>query len=190
MPEPPAPEPSTPTPADLAPPRDANATAAAPSLNDSSTIDRRNELMREFLTLSDERCPSCTYQLRQLTGTTCPECGETLTLRVGSPHACSTAFIVGLIGLALPVGLIGIPLMTFLPLMMFHSGRHIDRSSSMLPLHFFVTLVACLPLFIWLGFSRRIQRSKPTTRALLDGACWLAPIISVLILYMMMTVTV
>ena len=40
----------------------------------------------EFLQERDASCPWCGYNLRNLTGTSCPECHEHLELRVGVPH--------------------------------------------------------------------------------------------------------
>ena len=40
-------------------------------------------LLLEFLRARDAPCPRCGYNLRNLSGTTCPECRELLSLSVG-----------------------------------------------------------------------------------------------------------
>lgn len=42
------------------------------------------ELLVEYLEGNDAPCPICGYNLRQLTTTTCPECGRPFILEVGS----------------------------------------------------------------------------------------------------------
>lgn len=42
-----------------------------------------SDLLRAFLTDHDWPCPSCGYNLRNLAGPTCPECGTGLELSVG-----------------------------------------------------------------------------------------------------------
>ena len=44
-----------------------------------------NDLLRQFLRNRDTPCPICGYNLRELTGHVCPECGKGIELRVGSP---------------------------------------------------------------------------------------------------------
>ena len=43
-----------------------------------------DELLLEYLEANDALCPICGYNLRQLTRTTCPECGRPFILDVGS----------------------------------------------------------------------------------------------------------
>ncbi len=43
-----------------------------------------DELLLEYLEANDALCPICGYNLRQLTTTTCPECGRPFILEVGS----------------------------------------------------------------------------------------------------------
>ena len=59
-----------------------------------------DELLLEYLEANDALCPICGYNLRQLTRTTCPECGRLFILEVGSasPYfgqyiACLAPFI-------------------------------------------------------------------------------------------------
>lgn len=43
-----------------------------------------DDLLVEMLRRRDVSCPVCRYNLRNLTGNVCPECGQTFTLRIGS----------------------------------------------------------------------------------------------------------
>ena len=64
--------------------------------------------LRAYLGGHDEPCPMCEYNLRGLTGTVCPECGEALRLRVSLSEPKMAAYLCGLIGLSVGVGFSGI----------------------------------------------------------------------------------
>ena len=65
-------------------------------------------LLLAYLGGHDEPCPMCEYNLRGLTGTVCPECGEALRLRVSLSEPKMAAYLCGLIGLSVGVGFSGI----------------------------------------------------------------------------------
>jgi predicted amidophosphoribosyltransferase len=44
--------------------------------------DACDTFLTAFLAGRDQPCPQCQYNLRDLQGTRCPECGEELALRV------------------------------------------------------------------------------------------------------------
>ena len=50
----------------------------------SSSSTRAQELLLEFLREHDAACPVCGYNLRALTRSICPECGQELVLAVGA----------------------------------------------------------------------------------------------------------
>jgi hypothetical protein len=54
--------------------------------------------LREFLAERDEACPSCAYNLRGLTAARCPECDETLALRVNIAESRLGAWVATLAG--------------------------------------------------------------------------------------------
>ncbi len=66
--------------------------------------DSRIALLRHFLEQHDAPCPVCGYNLRRLETTTCPECGATLELRVGSADLKMGRWIAMLLTFALPGG--------------------------------------------------------------------------------------
>ena len=81
-----------------------------------------SDLIRAWLANHDVECPVCAYNLRTSISQTCPECGAHLDLRVGSADLRLGAWIVSLMGLALPLGFVGIySAIMFLP--MIFSGR-------------------------------------------------------------------
>ena len=67
-----------------------------------------SDLIRAWLANHDVECPVCAYNLRTSISQTCPECGAHLDLRVGSADLQLGAWIVSLMGLALPLGFVGI----------------------------------------------------------------------------------
>ena len=71
-------------------------------------------MLRVFLAEHDEPCPACSYNLRGLTETTCPECGEALVLQVGMTEPRMKLFLAGLIWLAFGLGFDSIVLLWML----------------------------------------------------------------------------
>ncbi|MCH9058386.1 MAG: hypothetical protein IIB55_07145 [Planctomycetes bacterium] len=67
-------------------------------------VTEHDALLRAYLGGHDEPCPMCEYNLRGLTGTVCPECGEALRLRVSLSEPKMAAYLCGLIGLSVGVG--------------------------------------------------------------------------------------
>jgi hypothetical protein len=74
-------------------------------------------LLKAFLCDRDVACPQCDYNLRNLHGSRCPECGEVLTLGVNLVEPRQKLLIAGLIGLAAGVGFNGL-LMIYLCIQM------------------------------------------------------------------------
>jgi len=68
----------------------------------------RDDLLSTLLGGSDVSCPVCAYNLRGLNSTTCPECGASLQLQVGSSDLKLGPWLVALLGLALPLGFVGL----------------------------------------------------------------------------------
>lgn len=63
------------------------------------------ELLTQFLYGRDVPCPGCRYNLRDLTGTHCPECGLELRLTVGPAQPRFGVFILALVPLFMTAGL-------------------------------------------------------------------------------------
>ena len=62
------------------------------------------EMLRAYLAGRDEECPGCGYNLRDLTGTRCPECNQGLVIRVGLAEARMAWFVTGAVGIAMGLG--------------------------------------------------------------------------------------
>lgn len=79
----------------------------------------RTVLLTQFLAGHDTPCPVCRYNLRDLTGDRCPECGATLQLSVGSVQARFGVFLLAetplLMTLALALAIYAICLAEGLP---------------------------------------------------------------------------
>src|SRR4051794_28546487 len=71
------------------------------------------DMLREFLAGRDAPCPGCGYNLRDLTGDRCPECGQELVLGVRLAEPKLAALLTGLIGLSAGAGLNGLLVVYF-----------------------------------------------------------------------------
>lgn len=72
-----------------------------------------DHLLRAFVADRSVPCPGCSYDLRALTTTTCPECNQELVLRVGLAEPRLGAFLAALIGLATGTGFSGLLIVYF-----------------------------------------------------------------------------
>ncbi|MEO1008620.1 MAG: hypothetical protein AAFX79_08640 [Planctomycetota bacterium] len=70
--------------------------------------DGPGELLRTYLRDRDLPCPTCRYNLRDLRGSTCPECGDELELRLSSARPRLGFFIGVLLPLAMGLGFYGL----------------------------------------------------------------------------------
>jgi hypothetical protein len=61
-------------------------------------------LLQQFLGERDVECPLCAYNLRGLTGSRCPECGEELRLQVGLVEPRFMAFVATVAALCMGFG--------------------------------------------------------------------------------------
>ena len=64
----------------------------------------QDALLLAFLKDRDVACPLCQYNLRDLTITTCPECGETIELAVRARDVVVQAWTTLVVALSLPAG--------------------------------------------------------------------------------------
>lgn len=127
-------------------------------------------MLRQFLTGRDEPCPQCGYNLRDLTGTRCPECGEELALRIQLVEPRQAAALAGLIGLCAGAGM-NFLLLGFVVIDYFTRGGSWGREEIKFVLVNsigFVVLGACIAL--WLRFWRQVRRLDVVRRWSLAGA--------------------
>lgn len=128
-----------------------------------------------FLADRSVPCPSCKYDLRNLTGDVCPECGIKLRLTVGAAESVPKAWIVGVAGLsatlAIPVAVLMVAIYVLF-YEMFQYGWYWRR----LVRNFFddggwVLLAAiavwAAVLYLWVRSRRFVQSCSPLQRRLL-----------------------
>ena len=142
-------------------------------MDDAAPVDEA-EVLRVYLSSRDVPCPHCEYNLRNLTGSVCPECGEEVTLRLQSVDPRQAASIVGLILLSAGAGLNGLLLIYAVAvIMIYQKGMH-DGFGPFLRVNGIGFVICATFLVIWLKFWRKIRRLSSRQRWLLVVACALA----------------
>ena len=128
------------------------------------------DFLRSYLAGRDEPCPNCAYNLRDLTGDRCPECGQELTLRVQLAEPRLAAFLTGLIGLSAGAGFSGLILIYWL------IAVWIVRVGATAPGFVRVTLIGLAvqtaALLAWLRLRSRLRTLAPLPRWSLAAGCW------------------
>lgn len=135
-----------------------------------------HELLEQYLANRDELCPACGYNLRGLTGTHCPECGDELRLHVGLVEPKKAAFFTGLIGLSAGGGFSGLLMVYAICFIIFRGGGGGPGFGDIFLL-MGETTVAGLFIALWIRSARRIRRLSTVAQwwlALL--CCLLAPV--------------
>jgi predicted RNA-binding Zn-ribbon protein involved in translation (DUF1610 family) len=136
-------------------------------------------LLTIFLTNQDQHCPQCQYNLRNLQGTRCPECGEELVLRVNMAEPRQRLLIAGLIGLSAGAGLNGLLLIyLFLRVSARSGGQFFFRFGMVNAVGL---IVEALAITLWLVLWRKIRRRSVLVRWLLVGICWSLTLIDLLV---------
>ena len=127
--------------------------------------------LRDHLAGHDELCPMCEYNLRGLTGTVCPECGEALRLRVSLSEPKMAAYLCGLIGLSVGVGFSVIILMFGVvgTLLYGSGGGFFDWMLVALVSQF---VIEGLAMWLWLVRRSWIRRRSRGQRLALVAAAW------------------
>ena len=128
--------------------------------------------LRAHLAGHDEPCPMCEYNLRGLTGTVCPECGEALRLRVSLSEPKMAAYLCGLLGLSLGVGFSGL-WFAFMVVAQLTFGAGVSRPPywilAVLGSQF---VIEALAMWVWLVRRRWIRRRSRDQRWALVAAAW------------------
>ena len=129
-------------------------------------------MLQEFLRERDVTCPRCEYNLRNLIGSRCPECGDELVLRVNLSEPKMAAFFTGLVGLAAGAGFSGLLVVYALVVVLIY-----DRSwRSFWNSFFFVTsggfLVLGVAVLIWIRARYYIRRQGYGRQWMLAAGCW------------------
>jgi hypothetical protein len=121
------------------------------------------ELLHQFLRGRDVACPSCGYNLRDLPGDRCPECGQVIALRLQMAEPKLAAMLTGLIGISAGAGLNGLLLIYFM-MMVFVVRRRAPGMGYFLAFNLVGFAVEGTALAAWLLLWRRIRRLPPVAR--------------------------
>lgn len=127
------------------------------------------DLLQRYLTGRNVPCPRCEYNLRDLTGDRCPECGDQLVIRVNMVEPRLGALISGLVGLSAGAGLNGL-LLIYAAFVM--RGR-VGMVMPFLTCNAIGFFVEGLALLAWLKDWRRIRRLSPAAQRWWAIGCWL-----------------
>ena len=142
------------------------------------------EMLTQFLADRDVLCPACNYNIRQLQGNTCPECGCELLLNVGYV-GLSNKWITALVGALVPAAC-GIPF-HILMLIALSQGAPIGELASegigilFLLLEFYAlncAVVSILLLVMRQRFTRLKMQTQTTIASILVGAAVIAGIMA------------
>jgi hypothetical protein len=128
------------------------------------------ELLRVYLADRDVACPQCKYNLRNLAGANCPECGEDLRLRVSVLEPRQAAPITGLIFLTSGAGMNALLLLyAMIELFPRNAGsRGLDKFIWVNAVEFVVMGGA---VALWLKQWRAVRALGPIRRWVVVGAC-------------------
>lgn len=147
-------------------------------------IDRQHDAPPEFLATflagRDAACPACGYNLRDLQGTRCPECGDMLVLRVGLVEPKQAAPIAGLIGLAAGAGLNGL-LLLYLAIQLALYRVNFNELQRFLLLNSIGLVVQGAAIALWLWKWRVIRRLPTRHRWIMVAGCWALTLTNLLI---------
>ena len=135
-------------------------------------------LLLQFLRARDVPCPSCAYNLRDLTGDRCPECGQEITLRLQLAEPKLAAMLTGLIGLSTGAGFNGL-LLIYSAIIRFYVPIVTDDSFVWVIVVGFV--LHAVALAAWLRYWKPIRRARPAVRSAMAAACCFAPLVDIVI---------
>jgi hypothetical protein len=129
-------------------------------------------LLQDFLRERDVPCPRCGYNLRNLVGQRCPECGDELVLRVNLSEPKMGAFLTGLVGLASGAGFSGLLALYGLIMITIHDRSMRGFFSSFMIVTAGGLLVLGLGLAIWIRSRSYIRRQPSSRQWWLAVGCW------------------
>ena len=145
----------------------------------AQVIPSESDLLFQFLHGRDVACPGCRYNLRDLPGTRCPECGQDIVLQLRLAEPRQAALLAGLIGLSAGAGLNGLLLIYWLIIKFFMRYGPPDNSFLFTIGTGFVVHAAALA--VWLRFWRRIRLLSAGRRWTLAAVCCVMPLVDIVI---------
>jgi hypothetical protein len=129
------------------------------------------DLLHAYLAGRDAPCPNCEYNLRDLAGDRCPECGLELVLRVSLSEPKLGAFLAGLVGLSAGAGFSGLVLLYWF-IVTFFIRQGGGNEVRLLTIVISGLVVESAALLGWLKFRGRLRTLTPQSRWVLALACW------------------
>jgi hypothetical protein len=142
---------------------------------------QESALLQMYLVDRDVPCPSCGYNLRNLAGEVCPECGEGIALRVNVLEPRQAAPLAGLVTLSAGAGLNGLLLIYVIIQMMRRRGPPGLWLNRFVVVNLAGLFVLGVCVWLWLKFWPRIRRLDARRRWLLVFACALLTLSDVII---------
>ena len=132
--------------------------------------------LREFVSGRDVPCPTCSYNLRDLTSAVCPECGEALAVRLQAEHPRVSVLVLGLLPLAMALGFFAMGTLIIVGVSLYFGDWP--------PIEFWITLPFCAAICLaatvaWLKAWRKIRRWPDGLRSVAIVACWVFLVASV-----------
>lgn len=137
------------------------------------------ELLRQFLHRRDVVCPGCRYNLRDLTGDRCPECGQEIVLQLRLAEPRQAALLAGLVGLSAGAGLNGLLLIYWAIIRIYIRFAAPDNSFVWTIGIGFLAHAAALAA--WLCLWRRIRLLRDGARWTLATLCCLMPLVDIVV---------
>ncbi|MCH7791633.1 MAG: hypothetical protein IIB55_09310 [Planctomycetes bacterium] len=134
----------------------------------------RDAFLRGYLAERDEPCPMCEYNLRGLTGAVCPECGESLRIRVSLREPKMGLYLCGVIGWAVGVGFSGLLLVTWVLPSWIYGGYNAELRFTWTLWFQIAVQGPMMGLSVWKG--RWIRRRSQRVRWCLAVAAWIISI--------------
>jgi hypothetical protein len=142
---------------------DASSSTPAESNTAEPAVPREGEFLRQFLAGRDVPCPMCEYNLRDLEGDRCPECGDQLTLEVNPVEPKQAAVITGLVLLAAGAGFNGLFLVWVAAFVLSKGGRG-AVPAQIFYLNIGGFLIEALAIGVWVKQWKRIRRLPTFSR--------------------------
>jgi hypothetical protein len=146
-------------------------------LPEASSTQSDEEVVVLYLSTRDVPCPSCRYNLRQLTTARCPECGARLEMSIRAPVEGMGAWIACLLACALPAGVGCFVVCELIYELMWKSSRlslgAIFHHMSPERITIFAYFIAMIAVVLELIVRRRgFIRLRKTTQVILAILAW------------------
>ncbi len=124
-----------------------------------------------YLAGRDQPCPQCGYNLRQLAGSRCPECGGELALRLGLVEPRLATLVAGLVALSAGAGFDALLLTVFAILSIVHNSGS-SNEPRLIRLLALCLVVEGAALYGWVREWPQVRRAGRAVRLLLVAVCW------------------